>query len=41
MKIPYYSVAKMKDYGGEKCHVMAEMIPASIAKCWIQNTRDL
>jgi hypothetical protein len=41
MKMPYYSATKMRDYGGEKSHVMAEMIPTSMAKCWIQNTRDM
>ena len=25
MKMPYYSAGKMKDYGGEKSYVMAEM----------------
>jgi hypothetical protein len=33
MKMPYYSAGKMRDYGGEKSHVMAEMIPTSMAKC--------
>jgi hypothetical protein len=41
MKIPYYGAGKMRDYGGEKSHVMAEMIPASMTKYWIQNTGDL
>jgi hypothetical protein len=25
MKMPYYSAGKMRDYGGEKSHVIAEM----------------
>jgi hypothetical protein len=42
MKMPYYSEVKMKDYGGDKSLIMAEMISTSTARYWgeILNSKD-